>query len=129
MANGKVINVSMAGTWVPNYASDPSNGWPVSVANFFYAQVKLPNGRMGLAVDGWSYAGWDNKVMYAVHMALLEQDAAGNMHVATSKYIGNDLTNGAGSVVVAGRQGILPLDPILPTADGAGQGQVLHPMR
>lgn len=101
MANGKVINVSMAGTWVPNNASDPSNGWPVSLANFFYAQVKLPNGRMGLAVDGWSYAGWENKVMYPVHMALLEQDAVGNMHIATSKYIGNDLTNGAGSVVVA----------------------------
>jgi hypothetical protein len=34
-------------------------------------------------------------------MALFEQDANGNMHLATSKYIGNDLTNGAGSVVVA----------------------------
>ena len=26
-------------------------------------------------------------------------------------------------------KGVLPLNPILPTADGAGQGQVLHPMR
>lgn len=101
MSNGKVINVSFAGSWIPNYATDPSNGWPVSLANFFYAQVKLPNGRNGLALDGWSYAGWDNKVMYPVHMALLEQDASGHMHVATSKYISNDLTNGAGSVVVA----------------------------
>jgi hypothetical protein len=101
LASGKVINVSLAGTWTPNNATDPSNGWPVSLANFFYSQVKLPNGRNGLALDGWSYAGWDNKVMYPVKMALLEQDATGNMHVATSKYIPNDQTNGAGSVVVA----------------------------
>lgn len=101
LTNGKIINVSLAGTWIPNEATIPSDGLPVSLANFFYAQVKLPNGRNGLAVDGWSYAGWDNKVMYPVKMALLEQDATGNMHVATSKYISNDQTNGAGSVVVA----------------------------
>ena len=30
MSNGKVINVSFAGSWIPNYATDPSNGWPVA---------------------------------------------------------------------------------------------------
>ena len=101
MANGKVINVSVAGVWTPNFATSPSTGWSLSVANSFYAQIKLPNGRNGLALDAWSYDGWDNKILYPVHMALLEQDANGNMHMATSKYIVNDLTNGAGSVVVA----------------------------
>lgn len=101
MSNGKVINVSLAGSWIPNYATMPDTGWPVSVVNFFYAQVKLPNGRNGLALDSWSYAGWDNKLHYPVHMALLEQDANGHMKVATSKYISNDVTNGAGSVLVA----------------------------
>jgi RTX calcium-binding nonapeptide repeat (4 copies) len=101
LSTGKVINVSLAGSWIPNYATMPDSGWPVSVVNFFYAQIKLPNGRNGLVLDSWSYAGWDNKVHYPVHMALLEQDANGHMKVATGKYIGNDLTNGAGSVLVA----------------------------
>lgn len=101
LANGKVINVSLAGVWTPNFATAPDTGWPLSVANSFYSQIKLPNGRNGLALDAWSYDGWNNKILYPVHMALLEQDATGNMHVATSKYISNDLTNGAGSVVVA----------------------------
>ena len=101
MANGKVINVSLAGVWTPNFATSPATGWPLSVANSFYAQINLPNGRNGLALSAWSYDGWENKTLYPVHMALLEQDTSGNMHIATSKYIANDLTNGAGSVLVA----------------------------
>lgn len=101
LASGKVINVSMAGTWTPIGVEASSSSNTVNLANIFYSQIKLPNGRNGLAVDGWSYDGWDNKIFYPVKMALLEQDASGNMHLATSKYIANDQTNGAGSVVVA----------------------------
>lgn len=101
LADGRVVQSSIAGTWTPVGATNPANGWPVSLANFFYSQITLPNGRKGLAMDGWSYTGWDGKTMYPVHMALLEQDGSGNMHVATSKYIADDLTNGSGSVLAA----------------------------
>ena len=128
LADGRVVQSSIAGTWTPVGATNSSNGWPVSLANFFYSQIKLPNGRQGLAMDGWSYTGWDSKTMYPVHMSLLEQDSSGNMHVATSKYISNDLTNGSGSVLAAdfnrdGKQDIVlithnesPLDPYPSTA-------------
>jgi hypothetical protein len=101
LADGRVVQSSIAGTWTPVGATSNANGWAVSLANFFYSQIKLPNGRQGLAMDGWSYTGWDSKTMYPVHMSLLEQDSSGNMHVATSKYVTNDLTNGAGSVLTA----------------------------
>ena len=50
--------------------------------------------------NGWSYNGWDNKVMSPVNVCILEQNADETLSVATNKYISDTVTNGSGSVIV-----------------------------
>lgn len=95
-------DLSSAGIWTPNGASDPQTHNAISIANAFYSPIMLPNGRMGLAVDGWSFSTFGfTATFYPVNAAVLEQNADGTLLLATSKYLGDSLTNGASSVVVA----------------------------
>jgi hypothetical protein len=103
------------------------------VANAFYSQITLANGRSGLALDGWSYNGWDNKTFYPVNAAIFEQNADGTLSLATSKYVTDPLTNGSGSVLVAdfngdGRQDIfLPAHNESPSIPKSSTAYVSNP--
>ena len=93
--------LSNAGTWTPLNASNPTTHNSINVANVFYSQIALANGRNGLVLTGWAYDGWDNTIHYPVNTAIFEQNADGTLTLASGKYLTDSTTNGAGSVVVA----------------------------
>ena len=97
----KSATPSVAGIWTPNGASDPVTHNGISLANAFYSQITLANGRNGLVLNGWSYNGWDNETFYPVNATVLEQNADGTLTVATGKYLPDSGNNGSGSVLVA----------------------------
>jgi len=116
---------SLAGIWTPNNIGS-STGIPV--ANSYYSQILLPNGKNGLVMNGWSYDGWDNTIVYPVDAILFEQAVDGTLTVATDNYLPDATTNGSGSVIVYdfnedGQADIfLPAhneSPIVPTASTA----------
>lgn len=88
--------VTLAGIWspIPELVGNP-------LANTFYSQLKLLNGRNGLVVTGWALNFLSEEKIQQVNIGLFEQDLQGNMHLVTSDYIDDPRTNGAGSVVVA----------------------------
>jgi len=95
--------LSIAGVW-----QDISDQYvtalnPGSLANTFVGNIKLPNGREGLVITGWSFTGFSTAAtsITPVTMALLEQQPDGTLKLATSKYISDPQTNGGGSVVIA----------------------------
>lgn len=86
--------ISSAGSWIPV-------GGNIQLANAFYSQITLPNGNLGIVINGWSYNGWNNSTHHDVSAAVLELDASGAMAIATSKWITDPINNGSGSVLVA----------------------------
>lgn len=111
---GRKIPVTIAGSWTPVEASSSHSQGGIPIANAFYSQIRLDNGRNGLVLDGWAYDGWDNKTLYKVNAAILEQSADGTLSVATSKYLSDPVTNGSGSALVADFNGDGKQDIFLP---------------
>jgi hypothetical protein len=78
------------------------------LASEFAQNILLPNGREGLIVTGWSCCGArtpDNTApagipVTPVNIAVLEQQQDGTLQLATSKYVSDPQTNGAGIVLV-----------------------------
>ena len=93
--------LSVAGVWTPVSVMDPTTHNPVPLANVFYSQITLPDGKKGLVVNGWAYDGWSNTTHYTVNAAILEENANGTLSDATSKWLPNAVNNGSGSVIVA----------------------------
>jgi hypothetical protein len=94
--------LSLAGIWQPVADGDitPQNhGQAVD----FAGNLRLHNGREGLVFAGWSFAGFSNTDgrIIPVSIAFLEQQGDGTLQLATSKYVADPSTNGAGSVVIA----------------------------
>lgn len=95
--------LTLAGIWqgVADEHTTPLNHGGIS--NFYSANLRLHNGREGIVIGSWSFAGFANTdaTVIPVSIALLEQQSDGTMQVATSRYVSNPLTNGISSVVVA----------------------------
>jgi hypothetical protein len=79
--------ISTAGIWTPINASDPVTHWGIPPANVFYSQIILPNGNVGLVLNGWAYNGWSNTTHYDVNASILEENTDGTMTVATTKWL------------------------------------------
>jgi len=91
--------LSFAGKW--NWSNDSKIGVVP-----FYDQIKLGvSQKNGLVLGGWSWAGWDNKIINTINIAILTQNDDGSLRLNTSDYIDNSITNGQGSVVVADLNG------------------------
>ncbi len=90
--------LSLAGTWMPT-------GTSVGTVGPFWNVIKLgASQREGVALGGWVFNGSFNSTLTAVtpvRPALLEQQANGTLLVATASLLGDAITNGAGSVIVA----------------------------
>jgi hypothetical protein len=85
--------LSYLGNW--KYG-DPNTG----VVNF-YSPISLgPNKLNGIVLGGWSFSGWENKILRPISIAILDQGVDGALILNTAKYISDPLTNGQGSVIV-----------------------------
>ena len=100
--------LSIAGVWQPiadqYIASEGQGAFVPGSAVPFAGNIKLPNGREGLVLNGWHSSGASTATptsITPVNMVLLEQQPDGTLATATSKYISDPQTNGSGSVVVA----------------------------
>jgi len=100
--------LSIAGVWQPiadQYINAEGQGAFVPGATVAFAgNIKLPNGREGIVLNGWHSSGSSTATptsITPVNMVLLEQQPDGTLATATSKYISDPQTNGSGSVVVA----------------------------
>jgi hypothetical protein len=99
--------LSLAGVWQPiadQYIDQktPSTGTG-SIANTYAGNIVLPNGKEGLVVTGWSFAGFSRTAtsVTPVNVAVLEQQPDGTLRLATPKYIPDPETNGGANVLVA----------------------------
>jgi len=107
--------LSVAGIWQPvanQYLRFDGNGGGDgngSIADLFAQNILLPNGREGLIAAGWSCCDArtpDNSLpsppvpVTPVTIAILEQQPDGTLQLATSKYVSDPQTNGAGAVLV-----------------------------
>lgn len=97
--------LSLAGMWVPvtdtHYLSSQYNG---TLANTFHAIIPLGSaGQYGMVVTGWGYSGWPPTLttIAPVSIAILAADARGNFGINTSTYIGDPVTHGGGSLIIA----------------------------
>jgi hypothetical protein len=99
--------LSLAGTWRPVDDRFIDRTQPAvgvgAIANTYAGNLRLSNGREGLALTGWSFSDFNNSAtaVTPVSLALLEQQPDGTMQVATSKYISDPETNGGANVLVA----------------------------
>ena len=91
--------LSFAGTWTP---VDNATGLVVGP---FWNVVRLgASQREGVALGGWVFNGSFTSSLpdvTPVSAVLLEQQADGKLVDATARLLGNPITNGAGSVIVA----------------------------
>jgi FG-GAP-like repeat len=113
--------LTLAGIWqgVADEHVTPVNRGGIS--NFFSGNLRLHNGREGIVIGSWSFAGFANTdpTLVPVSIALFEQQGDGTLQLATSRYVPNPLTNGISSVVIAdfNRDGVD--DFVMPTWNGA----------
>ena len=103
---GGVVNanptLSDAGTWTP--VTDPSvlsSSYTGLIANTFHSLIKM-NNSYGLVTTGWSMSGGPSTlpIPAKVSIGLFDSDSKGNLHLNTSKYINDPITNGGGSVII-----------------------------
>ena len=86
--------LSYLGNW--KYG-DPNTG----VVNF-YSPISLgPDKLNGIVLGGWSFSGWENKILRPISIAILDQGVDGALVLNTAKYISDPSTNGQGSVIVS----------------------------
>jgi len=98
--------LSIAGTWQAVADANIDQNTPDSnagdVVGPFAVNLRLPNGREGLAFNGWAYPTDGNTTSITpVNMAILEQQPDGTLQVATSKYVADPRTNGGSNALSA----------------------------
>jgi hypothetical protein len=90
--------LSLAGTWIPIDTT-------AIIVGPYYNVIKLGAlQREGVALGGWAWNGSFSSTLpdvTPVRAALLEQQGDGTLIDATARLLGNAITNGAGSVIVA----------------------------
>lgn len=90
--------LSMAGTWVAGVTSG-------GVVGPYWNVVRTGAGsREGVALNGWGFNGWPPSItsdVSPINAALFEQGENGLLSDASARLLGNRVTNGAGSVIVA----------------------------
>lgn len=95
--------MSMAGIWQPvadEHVTAANHGTAVD----FFGNLRLHNGREGIVAAAWSFKGDHYSTdarLIPTQTALLEQQPDGTLQLATSRYLRDPSTNGAGSVVIA----------------------------
>jgi hypothetical protein len=112
--------LAFAGSWQPIASEFFRTDYnPLAVVNSY---AVFPFGlakRHGLALSGWSYAGfdWEGSPQQAgttpVDAVLLEQNAAGHLRIATRDYVADPRTNGGQSVFTSDVNSDGTLDVIL----------------
>ncbi|MBL8169609.1 MAG: VCBS repeat-containing protein [Acidobacteria bacterium] len=94
--------LSIAGVWQPvanQYLRSDDNG---TLANLFPQNIRLPSGREGLIITGWSCCNAPASApITPINIAVLEQQPDGTLQLATPKYVSDPQTNGGNNVVVA----------------------------
>lgn len=95
-------NLSIIGNWNINMYR-LKTGTPTDPVDF-YNVVRLGTSQAeGIALAGWAYDPRlvNERYVYQINLALLEQRANGTLRLATSEYTNQANTNGAGNVIVA----------------------------
>lgn len=108
-------NLSIIGNWNINMYR-LKTGTPTDPVDF-YNVVRLGLGQAeGIAMAGWAYDPRlvNERYVYQINLALLEQRANGTLRLATSEYTTQANTNGAGNVIVADFNGDGKDDIFLP---------------
>ncbi|MBL8171254.1 MAG: hypothetical protein JNJ50_24050 [Acidobacteria bacterium] len=86
--------LSIAGVWQPvanQYLRSDDNG---TLANLFPQNIRLPSGREGLIITGWSCCNAPASApITPINIAVLEQQPDGTLQLATPKYV-SDLMSG-----------------------------------
>ena len=103
--------LSFAGTWIPIDTTAVIIGPFWNVINLGASQQE------GVALGGWGWNGSFTSTLAdvtPVRAALLEQQGDGTLFDATERLLGNAITNGAGSVIVADFNGDALDDLVLP---------------
>jgi hypothetical protein len=68
----------------------------------YYSHINLVgNKNNSVVLSGWSFSGWNNKILHPINIAIIDQDSNGGMYLNTEKYILDPKTNGSGSVLVS----------------------------
>lgn len=85
------------GTWNWNIDNDLNS----SIVHYYSYINLLGNKNDSLVLSGWSFSGWDNKILHPINIAIIDQDSNGGMYLNTEKYILDPKINGSSSVLVS----------------------------
>jgi uncharacterized protein (TIGR03437 family) len=115
--------LSIAGVWQPtaDQLLNPTPPPPLvaagDIGNSFFGNIRLPNGREGFVVTGWSINS--ATTLTPIDLVILEQQPDGTLQIATSKYVSDPQTNGGANVIVGDFNGDGVDDFMLPAHNEA----------
>ena len=95
--------ISSAGVWIPVNQNQLSATFNGGIAFGFQGLIKIGNSsQYSLLVTGWNASGLDySGQTIKVNVGLFTPNSTGDLVLSTTQHIGDPITNGSGSVVIA----------------------------